>query len=86
MNPLHNLFAFVQRTWRVIVLSVVAVVIVAAGVVYDHDRGRFMAVPTSDGYPPFAIDAHTGRFCDPMPKGMKGRPFPKCEDLAKSWR
>jgi hypothetical protein len=86
MNALRDISASAKRTWRVIALSAVVLLIVAGGLASDHNRGRFMAVPTSDGYSAFAIDTHTGRFCDPMPKGMQGAPFPKCADLAKDWR
>ena len=88
MNPLRNLSAFVHRTWHVIVLSVVGVVMVAAGLVYHHNRGRFLAVPTSDGYPPYVIDTDTGQYCDPWPQSLhpKRTVFPYCVDLAKNWR
>jgi hypothetical protein len=71
--------------WRILVLFTLAVVAVALFMRFDN-RGHFMLAPTSDKYPSFAIDTHTGRFCDPMPKGMRGALLPKCADLAKDWR
>jgi len=88
MNPLRDISAFAQRTWRVMALSAIAVVMVAAGLVYDHNRGRFMLAPASRDYPPYVIDTHTGQYCDPWPKALlpKRTVFPYCVDLAKNWR
>lgn len=86
MNPLPNLFASVRRTWRVIALSALGVVILAAGLVYDHNRGRFMLVPAYRDNPPYAIDTYTGQFCNPWLIGYMPMAMPYCVDLAKNWR
>lgn len=72
-------------SWRMVVICTLVVLAIALLMRFDN-RGRFMLAPASGDYPPFAIDTHPGRFCDPLPKGLQGRPFPKCEDLAKNWR
>jgi hypothetical protein len=87
MNPFRESWVFVRLNWRIIVLCILVAIIVAAAMRYDHNRGRFVAVPWPDDYPPKAIDTHTGQFCDPMPKGFpKTTALPYCVDLAQSWR
>lgn len=47
---------------------------------------RFVNVPTCDTCPIVVIDTRTGQGCNPYPGDTGPSVFPKCSDLARSWR
>jgi hypothetical protein len=86
MHRVRELLAFIKLKWRIAALCTLVAVLAALLIRDDHNRGRFVLVPSAGDYPPQVIDTRTGQYCDPLPKGM-GKPYlPKCSDLAKGWR
>jgi len=81
MNRIHAAFSYLRSNWRTIALCALVLYVLF------HYRNQARFVPVPGTVSALALDTRTGQYCNPLPADLPdNRPFPKCSDLAKSWR